>query len=87
MGYILRLSYGKNSLACWGAIEQLGWRLDRIIHAEVWATDTIPADEPNRIARHINKPNVKLPLAEVGWTKADCRRWRLCTKEAVRDET
>lgn len=44
--YVLSLSYGKDSLACLGAIEQLGWRLDRIVHAEVWATDTIPADLP-----------------------------------------
>ncbi len=29
-----------------GAIEQLGWPLDRIVHAEVWATDTILADLP-----------------------------------------
>lgn len=43
---ILSLSYGKDSIACIGAIEQLGWPLDRIIHAEVWATDTIPADLP-----------------------------------------
>ena len=44
--YILSLSYGKDSLACLGAIDQLGWPLDRIVHAEVWATDTIPADLP-----------------------------------------
>lgn len=44
--HILSLSYGKDSLACLGAIERLGWPLDRIIHAEVWATDTIPADLP-----------------------------------------
>ena len=44
--HILSLSYGKDSLACLGAIEQLGWSLDRIVHAEVWATDTIPADLP-----------------------------------------
>lgn len=44
--HILSLSYGKDSLACLGAIEELGWQLDRIIHAEVWATDTIPADLP-----------------------------------------
>lgn len=44
--YILSLSYGKDSLACLGAIEKLGWPLDRIVHAEVWATDTIPADLP-----------------------------------------
>jgi len=44
--HVLSLSYGKDSLACLGAIEALGWPLDRIIHAEVWATDTIPADLP-----------------------------------------
>ena len=44
--HILSLSYGKDSLACLGAIEKLGWPLDRIIHAEIWATDTIPADLP-----------------------------------------
>ena len=48
--YILSLSYGKDSLGCLGAIELLGWPLDRIIHAEVWATDTIPADLPPMIA-------------------------------------
>lgn len=41
MEYILSLSYGKDSLACLGAIEQLSWPLDRIVHAEVWATDTM----------------------------------------------
>lgn len=35
----------------------------------------IAADEPERIARHINKPNVKLPLVEAGWTEAMCRQW------------
>jgi hypothetical protein len=44
--HVLSLSYGKDSLACLGAIEQLGWPLDRIVHAEVWATDAIPADLP-----------------------------------------
>ena len=44
--HILSLSYGKDSLACLGAIEELGWPLDRIVHAEVWATDMIPADLP-----------------------------------------
>ena len=33
-------------MACLGAIEELGWPLDRIVHAKVWATDTIPADLP-----------------------------------------
>lgn len=44
--YILSLSYGKDSLACLEAIKRLGYPLDRIVHAEVWATDTIPADLP-----------------------------------------
>ena len=44
--HILSMSYGKDSMACLGAIEKLGWPLDRIVHAEVWATDTIPADLP-----------------------------------------
>lgn len=46
MEYILSLSYGKDSLACLGAIKELGWPLDCIVHADVWATDTIPADLP-----------------------------------------
>jgi len=44
--YVLSLSYGKDSLACLGAIEKLGLPLDRIVHAEVWATETISADLP-----------------------------------------
>ena len=44
--YVLSLSYGKDSLACLAAIHYLGYPLDRIVHAEVWATDTIPADLP-----------------------------------------
>lgn len=44
--YVLSLSYGKDSIACLEAIKQLGWPLDRIVHAEVWATDDIPADLP-----------------------------------------
>lgn len=165
MEHILSLSYGKDSMACLGAIEMLGWPLDRIVTADVWATDTIPADlppmveykeyadkvikrrwgitvehvrgpytfeqgfyllrgrtgikskfagriygwpmvkgqwclqqlklsalakctgkddvqyigiaadEPERIAKHKNKHNVKLPLVEAGWTEADCWKW------------
>lgn len=163
MEHILSLSYGKDSLACLGAIEKLGWKLDRIIHAEIWATKNIPADlppmvefkakadkiikerygitvehvsagvtyedifyrivkpngksinaghingfplvrgawcnsrlkvaalnridknavsyigiaadEPKRIARHKIKPNVIMPLVDIGWTEADCRKW------------
>lgn len=43
---VLSLSYGKDSMACLGALEALGWPLDRIVTADVWATDTIPADLP-----------------------------------------
>lgn len=49
MDHVLSLSYGKDSLACLEAIEQLGWPLDRIVHSEIWATDTIPADLPPMI--------------------------------------
>jgi len=46
MEHILCLSHGKDSTACLGAIEELRWSLDRIICADIWATDTIPADLP-----------------------------------------
>ena len=42
----MNLSYGKDSIACIEAIKRLGLPLDRIIHAEIWATDTISADLP-----------------------------------------
>lgn len=45
-GGTLSISFGKDSLACLGACEHLGWKIKRIVHAEVWATDTIPADLP-----------------------------------------
>jgi len=35
----------------------------------------IAADEPKRIERHIQKPNMRLPLVEAGWTEAKCRQW------------
>ena len=44
--HILSLSYGKDSMACFGACDLLGWPIDRVVTAEVWATDTIPADLP-----------------------------------------
>lgn len=44
--YILSTSMGKDSLGCLGAIEHLGWKLTRIVHAEVWATKDIPAELP-----------------------------------------
>lgn len=46
---MLSLSYGKDSMACIGACEELGWPIDRIITADVWATDTIPADPPEML--------------------------------------
>lgn len=54
---ILSLSYGKDSMACLGAIEMLGWTLDRIVTVDVWATETIPADLPPVVdfARHADK--------------------------------
>ena len=35
----------------------------------------IAADEPKRIARHINRPNIKLPLVELGWEEDLCGLW------------
>ncbi|MBQ8515047.1 MAG: ParB N-terminal domain-containing protein [Ruminococcus sp.] len=168
--YVLSLSYGKDSIACLEAIRLLGYPLDRIVHAEVWATDTIPADlppmvefkkkadkiildrygikvehlcamrperekatyeyffykilhsrkgkeqiygfpitlgawcndrlkvnvlsaiergnrkkvvrylgiaadEPERVQRHITQPGIVLPLVDIGWEEAYCRKW------------
>lgn len=44
-------------MACFGACEQLGWPIDRVVTAEVWATDTIPADLPPMVEfkAHVNK--------------------------------
>lgn len=44
MTRILSLSYGKDSLACLEACKLLGYPIDRVIHAEVWATQ----DKPTR---------------------------------------
>ena len=44
--YVLSLSYGKDSVACLYAIKKLGLPLHRIITADVWATQDIPADFP-----------------------------------------
>lgn len=45
--YVASISYGKDSLAMLHVItDVLHWQLDRIFTADVWATDTIPADLP-----------------------------------------
>lgn len=49
MEYILSLSYGKDSMACLGAIEKLGWQLDRIVTADVFATEGVSADLPEMV--------------------------------------
>ena len=46
MQYIASLSYGKDSIAMLEIIKQHGMPLDRIVHVEIMATDTIPADLP-----------------------------------------
>lgn len=35
----------------------------------------IAADEPKRIERHIKRPDIVLPLVEIGWDEAYCRKW------------
>lgn len=44
--YIASLSYGKDSCAMLEVIKQHNMPLDRIVHVEIMATDTIPADLP-----------------------------------------
>lgn len=45
--YVASISYGKDSLAMLHVItDVLHWPLTRIITADIWATDTIPADLP-----------------------------------------
>jgi 3'-phosphoadenosine 5'-phosphosulfate sulfotransferase (PAPS reductase)/FAD synthetase len=46
MQYIASISYGKDSLAMLEVIKQHDMPLDRIVHVEIMATDTIPADLP-----------------------------------------
>lgn len=35
----------------------------------------IAADEPERIERHKDKPGIMLPLVDIGWDEAYCRKW------------
>lgn len=35
----------------------------------------IAADEEERIKRHSKDPNKLLPLVQIGWTEAECRKW------------
>lgn len=44
--HVLSLSYGKDSIACLGAIKELGLPLDRIVTCDVMATKDIYADLP-----------------------------------------
>jgi 3'-phosphoadenosine 5'-phosphosulfate sulfotransferase (PAPS reductase)/FAD synthetase len=46
MEYIASISYGKDSLAMLEIIKKHNMPLDRIVHVEIMATDTIPADLP-----------------------------------------
>lgn len=49
MQYIASISYGKDSLAMLEIIKRHNMPLDRIVHVEIMATDTIPADLPPMI--------------------------------------
>jgi 3'-phosphoadenosine 5'-phosphosulfate sulfotransferase (PAPS reductase)/FAD synthetase len=46
MQYIASLSYGKDSMAMLEVIKRYNMPMDRIVHVEIMATDTIPADLP-----------------------------------------
>jgi hypothetical protein len=54
---VLYTSYGKDSHACFGACEHLGIKIDRAVHFDVWATDTISADLPPMVEfkKHADK--------------------------------
>ncbi len=79
MTHVLSLSYGKDSLACLEACKLLGYPIDRVIHAEVWATDTIPADLPpmvefKRHADRIIKERYGLTVEHVAATSRERER-------------
>ena len=46
MSFVASISYGKDSLAMLEVIKQHNMPLDRIVHSEIMATSTIPADLP-----------------------------------------
>lgn len=48
--YVLDSSRGKDSTACLRAIKILGWPLDAVICADMWATKDIPAARPEMVA-------------------------------------
>lgn len=78
--HILSLSYGKDSMACFGACELLGWPIDRVVTAEVWATDTIPADLPPMVefkakADKIIKERWGIEVEHVCVRDFDGRKW------------
>lgn len=80
--HVLSISQGKDSMACLFAIEKLGWPLDRIIHAEIWATDMIPADLPPMVefkahADQIIKSRWGIDVEHVCATKSQRERERL----------
>lgn len=88
MTHVLSLSYGKDSLACLEACKLLGYPIDRVIHAEVWATDTIPADLPpmvefKRHADRIIKERYGLTVEHVAATSRERERDCLTTDSST----
>lgn len=83
MQHILSLSYGKDSIACLEACKLLGYSIDRVIHAEVWATDTIPADLPPMVefkkkADEIIKARYGLTVEHIAASSRERERERDC---------
>lgn len=91
--HILSLSYGKDSLACLEACKLLGYPIDRIIHAEVWATQDIPADLPPMVefkkkADRIIKEKYGLTVEHISAVKRDdCRLNQSSTPNSVKERT
>lgn len=88
MDHILFFSHGKDSTAAiYVTKEILHWQLDRIVHAEVWATDTIPADLPPMVeykakAEQIIKERWGIEVETVCATNIDgVKKERVCYQD------
>lgn len=83
METILSYSYGKDSGACFGACQELGIKIDRVVTVDLWATPDIPADLPPVIefkkhADEIIKKRFNLTVEHI-----NCTSWNGIKKDNV----
>lgn len=64
MEHVLSLSYGKDSMACLFAIEELGWKLDRIVHADRDNGKVLNSEEAISLTCAVIKREIGLPLTK-----------------------